>query len=158
MDNRLLIAFFIFLGAFLVLPIAMQKYRESQMPAGEGVAAGQYQSGSASADPLAQYPELSQPPLLNEANLIGTEWQLQLEQYKFKVTLSAGGVCYGTHPLVKAITGMDYIEGRWRVEGNKFHIRASLGGQEYVQELTIAGSNLYHISSRKKPELIERYR
>ncbi|HOH42714.1 MAG TPA: hypothetical protein PLZ53_06320, partial [Candidatus Hydrogenedentes bacterium] len=93
-----------------------------------------------------------------EANLIGTEWQVQVEQYKIKVTLSAGGICYATHPLAKAITGMDYIEGRWRVENNKFFVSTALGGQEKSVELRIAGNNLYHLSAKGRPERVERFR
>ncbi|HNZ49076.1 MAG TPA: hypothetical protein PLY90_10960 [Candidatus Hydrogenedentes bacterium] len=159
MDKRLLAAFFIFLGAFLVLPIAMQKYRQSQIPdAGGAAASGSYSASPASAGSATQFPELNEPPLLNEANLIGTEWQVQVEQYKIKVTLSAGGICYATHPLAKAITGMDYIEGRWRVENNKFFVSTALGGQEKSVELRIAGNNLYHLSAKGRPERVERFR
>lgn len=159
MDKRLLAAFFIFLGAFLVLPIAMQKYRQSQIPdAGGSAATGSYAASPASANSAAQYPELNEPPLLNEANLIGTEWQVQIEQYKIKVTLSAGGICYATHPLAKAITGMDYIEGRWRVENNKFFVSTALAGQEKSVELRIAGNHLYHLNSKGKPDRVERFR
>ena len=158
MDNRLLIAFFIFLGAFLVLPIAMQKYQQSQMPEGAAAGvAGQAGAPAGSAAP-ARNPILDQPPLLNESNLIGTEWQMNLDQYKIKVTLSVGGIFYATHPLAKAITGMDYLEGRWRVEGNKLFVNTDISGKDKSIELVIAGTELYHVSSRGKVEKIERFR
>lgn len=159
MDNRLLIAFFIFLGAFLVLPIAMQKYQQSQAPDGAGEGMFDHSAAPSSQAALLQKnPELSQPPLLNEVNLIGSEWQLNLDQYKIKVTLSAGGVLYATHPLAKAITGMDYLEGRWRVENNKVFVNTSIGGKERGAELIVAGNNLYHIDSKGNAEKIERFR
>ncbi len=152
MDNRLLIGFIVFLVAFLVFPIAMQKVRQSQGPEGE-------QSQGTSSTPArgaTENPELNQPPLLNEANLIGTEWMVQVEQYKVKITLAAGGVCYATHPLAKAITGVDYLEGRWRVEYDKLHVSTSFGGQEHAVTLKISGNNLYYMEGARH-ERIQRY-
>lgn len=155
MDKRLLIGFFVFLAAFLVLPIAMQQYRLSKMPVDAGTAT--VAATAASNDPLANVPELNQLPMLNEMNLIGTEWMVQVEQYKIKITLAAGGVCYATHPLAKAITGMDYLEGRWRVENDKFYVSTSFGGKEYNTICKISGNSLYYIE-KDNFRKVERFR
>lgn len=156
MDKRLLIGFFVFLAAFLVLPIVMQQYRLSKMPADPGATAN-LAAPAASSDPLANIPELNELPLLNEMNLIGTEWMVQVEQYKIKITLATGGVCYATHPLSKAITGMDYLEGRWRVENDKFHVSTSFGGKEYNTVCKISGNYLYYIEGENYRK-VERFR
>lgn len=158
MDKRLLIGFFVFLGAFLVLPIALQQYRLSKMPVGAEMAVGGVGTPAAPpADPLASVPELNQLPLLNEMNLIGTEWQIQAENYKIKVTLASGGVCYATHPLSKAIAGVDYLEGRWRVENDKFYVFTSFGGKDYNTVCKISGNNIYYIEGTTYRK-IERFR
>lgn len=155
MDNRLLIGFFVFLAIFLLLPIVVQQIRSVQQPAGTGGDAAAPTAPGSTAQ-LSKIPELNQPPLLNEMNLIGTEWQVQVEQYKIKVTLAPGGVCYATHPLAKAITGMDYLEGRWRVDYDKFYISTSFGGKEYSTTLKISGSNLYYVEGDKYTK-VERF-
>lgn len=147
MDNRLLIGFFVFLAAFLVLPVVMQQIRQSQTGEGPSGATGAAQSAPSKS--VSEIPELNEPPLLNESNLIGSEWQVQVEQYKIKITVAAGGVLYATHPLAKAITGMDYLEGRWRIEYDKFHVSTSFGGREYSTTLKISGSNMYYIEGNK---------
>ena len=156
MDKRLLIGFFVFLAAFLVLPIVMQQYRLSKMPATDGAAVA-IAAPAVSTDPLANVPELNQLPLLNEMNLIGTEWMVQVDQYKIKITLAAGGVCYATHPLAKAVTGMDYLEGRWRVENDKFYVSTNFGGKEYNTICRISGNNLYYIDGENYRK-VERFR
>lgn len=152
MDNRLLIGFIVFLAAFLVLPIAMQQIRQAQTPTEERATTGP----ATPRQSAAQHPELNQPPLLNESNLIGTEWMVQVEQYRVKITLAAGGVCYATHPLAKAITGIDYLEGRWRVDYDKLHVSTAFGGQEYTVDLKISGNNIYYVEGDKY-ERIQRY-
>lgn len=152
MDNKLLIGFLVFLGFFLVFPIAMQQIKKSQSPGEQAATAG----NSASSNSVTGNPELNQPPLLNEGNLIGTEWMVQVEQYKIKVTLAAGGVCYATHPLSKAVTGMDYLEGRWRVSYDQCVVSTSFGGQEHSTTLKISGNNLYYVDGNKY-ERVQRF-
>ncbi len=156
MDNKLIIGFIIFLVAVLILPIVVQQMRLSQSTEGASAEAGSA-TPAASEDSLTSNPEVNQPPLLNEANLIGTEWQVQVEQFKIKVTLDAGGVCYATHPLAKNITGMDYLEGRWYVNYDQFYVTTAFGGKEYNAVLKISGSNLYYIEKGKYTKM-ERYR
>ncbi len=152
MDNRLLIGFIVFLAAFLIFPIAMQKVRESQSPSEQSPAA----EGQQPKINVAEIAELNQPPLLNEQNLVGSEWQVQVEQYKVKITLAAGGIGYATHPLAKAITGMDYLEGRWRVNYDQLSISTNFAGQEHSVTLKISGSNVYYIQGSKY-EKVQRF-
>lgn len=139
MDNRLLIGFAIFLAVFLGAPIVVQQIRggpEYQAQTDMGFIP---QKKTESTDP-----ELNQPPLLNEQNLVGTEWAVIVENYKVKITLAPGGVCYATHPMAKAVTGLDYLEGRWRVEYDKLYVQTSFGGQVYSVVLKISGNNIYY--------------
>ncbi|MFA7692683.1 MAG: hypothetical protein GX117_01000 [Candidatus Hydrogenedentes bacterium] len=158
MDNKILIGFFVFLAIVLVLPIAVQQYRLSQEGGDNpGITGGGEAAAKSNSDPLASNPELNQLPLLNEMNLIGTEWQVQISQYKIKLTLASGGVFYATHPLSKAVAGVDYLEGRWRIDGNKFYLSMSFGGRDYAEEGIISGNNIYHLESGKYQK-IERFR
>ncbi len=157
MSNKvLLIGFFIFLAAFLILPIVVQQIRLSKLTIETSTGGGGV-TQAASTDPLADVAEINQPPLLNEGNLIGTEWQVQAQQFKIKVTLASGGVCYATHPLAKNITGMDYLEGRWHVNGDTFYVSTAFGGKEYSATLKISGNNLYYIEKGKYTKM-ERYK
>lgn len=152
MDNKILIGFLVFLAAFLVLPVAMQQIRGPQAQTA-GVVAADNKTSPVSA-PLDS--ELNRPPLLNEMNLVGTEWSMTLEQYTLKVSVAAGGVIYATHPLLKAITGVDYLEGRWRLEYDKVYITASFGGKEHSITLKISGDKMYYLKDGKYAE-VKRY-
>lgn len=153
-SNKLLIGFVVVVVAFLAFPIVANKMK-AQNAATSSSSGGASQS--ALTDPKAAYPELNQPPLLNEANLVGTEWQVQIEQYKVKVTLAAGGVAYATHPMAKALTGLDYVEGHWRLQYDKIQVNASLGGNEREIELRIAGSKVYSLDKKGKPTEVKRF-
>lgn len=141
MDNRLLIWFAVFLAAFLGLPIVMQVVRGGAIfqQQGEGTVAPPASSVSSE---LAD-PKYNQPPLLNERNLIGTEWLMEADKYKIKITIAPNGVCYATHPMIKSITGMDYLEGRWRINYDKVYVEANIGGRHWSAELKISGNSLY---------------
>ena len=113
-------------------------------------------TGSAASAPAAgKYPELDQPPLLNETSLAGTSWALVSSNYRMKVTLAPGGVLYITHPMAKALTGLDYVEGKWRVEYNKVFVSASATGNDVSRELRIGGNRLYSLDSGGKPSPVE---
>lgn len=140
MDNRLLIWFAIFLGAFLGLPIVMQAVRGGTALQTQGAEAG---APAASAATPAADPRLNQPPLLNERNLIGTEWLMETGQYRIKVTVAPNGVLYATNPILKSITGLDYLEGRWRIAYDKLYLQANIGGQHWAAELTISGDKIF---------------
>jgi len=153
-SNKVLIGFVVLVVAFLAFPIVASKMR-GQAPATSAGAGAVSQT--VPGDSKNAYPELNQPPLLNEGNLIGSEWQVQVEQYKVKVTLAAGNIAYATHPMAKAMTGMDYLEGRWRVQGDRVFVNTSLGGNEYSTELRISGSKLYGFDKKGKPTEVKRF-
>ena len=140
MGNKVLIGFFVFLVAFLLLPVVVQQAPEGS---GDGAEPGQSQK------PVPEAPELSQPPLLNEANLIGTQWQAQIDQFVVKISVAPSGVLYATHPLAKSLTGADYLEGRWRVDYDKVYVSFSLSGREFSTVFKISGSNLYFVEGVK---------
>lgn len=144
MDNRLLIGFSVFLALFLAFPFVAQVLRGDNS---SNSTAGESRSTTASVDPA-----MDQPPLLNAQNLVGTEWRVRAEGFEIKVTIAANGVCYATHPLLKSMTGLDYVEGRWRVEYDKAYIEAQFGNQRFNEVLTIRGHNLYSGDRR-----VERY-
>ena len=153
-SNKLLIGFVVVVVGILAFPIVANKMKP-QNAATTSSAAGSSQA--ALADPKNAYPELNQPPLLNEGNLVGSEWQVQVEQYKVKVTLAAGGVAYATHPMAKALTGLDYVEGHWRLQYDKIIVNASLGGNEREIELRISGSKVYSLDKKGKPTEVKRF-
>ncbi len=152
-NNRLLIGFVVVLIAFLAFPIIVNKMKTARQGAASGAAAAT--SGAVPAPPPKKFPELDQPPLLNETNLTGTSWALVSSNYRMKVTLAPSGVLYITHPMAKALTGMDYIEGKWRVEYNKVFVQASAGGNDVSRELRIGGNKLYDIKGDGKPVAVE---
>ncbi len=154
-SNKVLIGFCVALVvAFLAFPIVASKVRAQNSAATSSTSGGGAQTAG---DPKTANPELNQPPLLNEGNLIGSEWQVQVDQYKIKVTLAAGGIAYATHPMAKAMTGMDYIEGRWRLQYDKIFINASLGGNEYAIELRISGSKVFAVNKKGGLSEVKRF-
>ncbi len=155
-SNKILIGFVVLVVAFLAFPIVASKMR-AQNPAYSTPAASNGTAQPGAGDPKNIYPELNQPPLLNEGNLVGSEWQVPVEQYKVKVTLAAGGIAYATHPMAKAMTGMDYLEGHWRVQNDRIHVNANLGGNEYNIELRISGSKIYFMDKKGKPSEVKRF-
>jgi hypothetical protein len=154
-NNKLLIGFVALLVAFLAFPIVAKQMRQPQQAAAPAGASGGAASSALPAAPAQKYPELDQPPLLNESNLIGTTWALESSGYRMKVTLAPGGIIYLTHPMAKALTGLDYIEGKWRVEYNKVFVNASAGRNEVARELRIGGNKLYSLNSKGEPKAVE---
>jgi hypothetical protein len=154
-NNKILIGFVAVLVAFLAFPIVAQKLRQPQTAAVSGGAQTGPAGSAVPAPPPQKYPELEQPPLLNEANLTGTAWAIVSDNYRMKVTLAPGGVLYITHPMAKALTGLDYVEGKWRVEYNKVYVKASAAGNEISRELRIGGGKLYILNSQGKPSPVE---
>ena len=159
-SNKLLVIFVLVVVAFLGFPIVANKMKAQNAavaPSAPDAAVATAPGQPAGAAAQTSFPELDEPPLLNEQNLIGSEWQVQLEQYKVKVTLAAGGIAYATHPMAKALTGMDYVEGRWRLQYNKMYVNANLGGNELAIELRVAGSKVYSIGKSGKPTEVKRF-
>ncbi len=139
MDNKLLIGFAVFLAAFLLFPFVMQTLREDSTTAAP---TPENQQEDSVRDPYrSNIPDI--PPLLNAQNLVGTEWQFTVEGYTIKVTIADNGVCYATHPLMRSLMGIDYFEGRWRIDGDRVYVEARFGDQHFEENLYIAGNNLY---------------
>lgn len=136
MDNRILIGFAVFLGLFLSFPFVAQLLRADDAKETKSAV-------EAAPKPASNLPDV--PPLLNAQNMIGTEWRLEWEQYTLKVTIAPNGVCYVTHPLMRSLTGMDYIEGRWGVTYDKAFIEGYLGTNHFRYDLTICGHTIYDI-------------
>ncbi len=154
-NNKILIGFVVLLVGFLGFPVVMNKMKQQNAPQGT-VQAG---AVPAAAPTLAQqHPELAQPPMLNEQSLINTEWQAKADKYVLKITLAAGGICYVTHPMMKSMTGLDYIEGRWSVNYDKMHFEVHTNGMDLAYDLIIAGPNLYSIGKDGKPSPVQRFR
>ncbi len=139
MDNRLLIGFGGFLAVFLLFPLVAQMMRDDGGNA--NTASGVTEQAGQRGPDRSLIPD--EPPLLNAQNLVGTEWQVEWEGYRIKVTIADNGVCYATHPLMRSITGMDYFEGRWRIDYDRVYVEARFGDEHFNEELFVAGHNLY---------------
>ncbi|MCX5759059.1 MAG: hypothetical protein NTU83_11235 [Candidatus Hydrogenedentes bacterium] len=79
-----------------------------------------------------------EPPLLTEANLINTQWEINISGIKARVTLLAEG---------KAAAETDSkmignIQGTWKVNGADLIVTASAMGQTKTVTLKISGSNI----------------
>jgi len=135
MDNKILIGFGVFLAFFLAFPFVAKIIREGGVESAQAM--------PASNATVNEDPERNLTPMLNAQNIVGTEWRVKADNYVLKVTIAPNGVCYATHPLLKSVTGMDYIEGRWRIEYDKAYIEAHVGNQHVSEVLTISGNNLY---------------
>lgn len=157
MNNKVLIGFAVFVIALLAAPMIMQVVRPQTAATPGGGSSPSSQSNQSGGLPEGWPPEILEPPLLNEANLIGSEWMIVVEQYKIKVTLQPGGICYAYHPMAKALIGMDYIEGKWWIQGDRAYVSTTFGGNEYSVSLKIAGNNLWFIPQKGKPEKVQRY-
>ena len=98
-DNKFLFFFGAVLVVFLGLPVVLQAARGGPAKAGApGAPAG---VAEAPAQPA------KEPPLLNEGNLIGSEWEADVQGFPVKVSLAAGGVVYVSHPMAKQLYGVD---------------------------------------------------
>lgn len=142
MDNRLLIGFSVFLALFLAFPFIAQFMREDNATEANQAAPDRARNAAP--------PIPSEPPLLNAQNVVGTEWQVEAEGFILRITVAPNGVLYATHPLMKSMTGLDYVEGRWRIEYDKLYVQAQLGTQYFNEVLDIRGYNLYSGSSQVK--------
>ena len=79
-----------------------------------------------------------EPPLLTEANLINTQWELNISGIKAKVTLLAGGKAVAETNS----TMIGTIQGTWKVDGADLIVTATVMGQTKTMKLKISGSNI----------------
>jgi hypothetical protein len=149
-NNKVLIGFVVLLVGFLAFPIVAKQLRGGTAPVAVGgtSAAGTLpQEGAPSQRKTskAQLPEYNLPPTMNEANLTGSNWQVFIQGYNVKLSFGPGGTAYVTHPMTKALTGREYIEGRWRVEANTIYVDFIVGPQEVHEKIRISGDKLFYI-------------
>ena len=157
-NNKVLVWFVVGLVAFLAFPVVVNKAKAKGTATPAAVVNTTGAVGQTPANPmLAKHPELSQPPMLNEASLINSEWKFFFQSYKVKLIFAAGGVAYAYHPMAKSLTGVDYIEGRWRVEYDKLYLNASFNGNELNYEFRIAGPKIFQIKENDSVGELERF-
>lgn len=95
-----------------------------------------------------QAPEPILPPLLKEADLIGSIWNVQVKGFTLKVSLNAGGQAVAgsdnmiVRQLAKTRYGVESLPGKWRIEGPKLHVSTSFEGKEVSTDLVISGTKL----------------
>ncbi len=159
-SNKMLIGFVVLIVGFLAFPIVVNKMKNTG--AGASTVSAAQKPGVPGAGPSSKAspvndPKYSQPPLLNEQNLISSNWQFAFQNYKVKLTFAANGIAYATHPMAKALTGMDYIEGRWRVQQNKLFLNSNAGGNEIEQEFLISGDSIYQLKDGKPSGKLDRF-
>ncbi len=88
------------------------------------------------------------PPLLKEADMIGSVWNVTIQSFTLKVTFSANGQALASsdnmmvRQLAKARFGVDSLPGKWRIEGPKLLLNTNFDGKDYATELTISGTKL----------------
>ncbi len=135
MDNKALIGIGGVLAVFLLFPFVAQHLKSNR--------ADEVQVGD---DPIvAAVPAAivsTEPPYWNNTNIVGTEWEVEWEGNMLKMTVEANGVCYVTHPLMKNITGTNFVEGRWRCEYDKAYIDVAFGTKEYNLVMKIVGDKI----------------
>ncbi|NLV42313.1 MAG: hypothetical protein GXY15_13970 [Candidatus Hydrogenedentes bacterium] len=146
-DNKFLFIFGAVLIVFLGFPIVMQMIR-GQKPA-PAVA------GDANAAPSVPAEPAKTPPLLNEGNLIGSEWEVVVYGFPTKCTLAAGGVVYASNPMAKQLYGVDYVEEKWSVTHDKMRVSGTFGGQEQVFDFEIVGDQIWHRSKELNGQLVQ---
>lgn len=151
-DNKFLLVFGAVLVVFLGFPIVMQAARGGKPTA---TAAGTPVAGAEAAAQPAKA-----PPLLNEANLVGSEWEADVQGFPIKVTVAAGNVVYASSPMAKQLYGVDFVEGRWHVNYDKMNMVVSFGGKEYQFDFEIIGDKLFYHNPNLKGKLgeVKRFR
>ncbi len=122
------------LAAFVGGPKAISAYRANAAAGGKTAAA------------QAQEPLL--PPLLKEADMIGSIWNVTIQGFTLKVSFNANGQAVAgsdsmmVRQLAKAKYGVDSLPGKWHIEGPKLILNTSFDGKEYTTELIISGTKL----------------
>ncbi len=52
------------------------------------------------------------------------------------------GVLYVYHPMLKSMMGVDYIQGNWQLDYDKFRVTGQFGGQSFNEVVYISGDKL----------------
>lgn len=145
MNKKILITFFVVLIIVIGVPflsiikniIVMQSAMSSE---------------GATTEPVKELPK--EPPLLNESNLVGTSWMVNVPVSNSMVvpvtiTLSAGGQAVATvspqlASLAIQMLGTDKLVGTWSVNGAKFIASVNFKGKDYKVECDISGDKIYY--------------
>jgi hypothetical protein len=139
MNKQLLIGFGVVLAIGLVFPIVaatLKQYRMATAPAPQ----------AAPGAPKPACDPGSTPPLLTEANMIGSVWEVEPQKgIKVQVTLNPGGqaVAHSDNMLVKMMAGTDTLSGSWSVSGTKMHVSTNFQGKDVATDLNIVGDKVY---------------
>lgn len=138
-DNRQMIfitaAVLLLVFGFLAGPRAISAFRAKSAANGKAAVAKQ------AAEPL-------QPPLLKEADMVGSVWNVTIEGFTLKVSFNANGQAVAgsdnmlVRQMAKAKYGMDSLPGKWHIEGPKLVLNTTFAGKDYSTELTISGTKL----------------
>jgi hypothetical protein len=102
-------------------------------------------AGKARAKPV---PEPNLPPLLKEADMIGSIWNVRIKGFVLKVTFNADGKAIAgsdnivVRQLAKAKYGVESLPGKWRIDGAKLTVSTTFEGKEVSTDLTISGTKL----------------
>lgn len=131
MTDHQKLALFFALILFVGVPYLGQIAKREK--AGDAGIAEQTQDGKPKAPPVKL-----EPPLLTEASLINTQWEIKISGFKARITLLAGG---------KAVAETDSamlgtIQGVWKVNGPDITVTATAMGQTKTTTLKISGSNI----------------
>ncbi len=76
-------------------------------------------------------------------NIVNTTWRAKWDNNMVDFFIAPNGVVLATHPLIKAVTGMDRVEGRWRIDYDTAHVEITLGGRTYHHKILISGAHMY---------------
>lgn len=105
--------------------------------------------GQATANSTAKAaPEPLLPPLIKEADMIGSVWNVTVQGFTLKATFSANGqAVVGSDSMIvrqmaKAKYGVDSFPGKWRIEGPKLILSTTFEGKDVSTTLTISGTKL----------------
>ncbi len=122
----------VILIGFIAGPKAISAFR------GQATAAG---NAKAASEPLL-------PPLIKEADMVGSVWNVTVQGFTLKATFSANGQAVVSsdsmivRQMAKTKYGMDTFPGKWRIEGPKLILSTSFEGKEVSTTLTISGTKL----------------
>ncbi|HOV33484.1 MAG TPA: hypothetical protein PLX23_08990 [Candidatus Hydrogenedens sp.] len=145
MNKKILIIFFVIL--FIVVGVPFLTVIKNI------IAIRSAMSGeNATTEPVKELPK--GPPLLNESNLAGTSWVVNVPVsgsmvVPVTITLSAGGQAMATvapqlAPVAIQMLGTDKLVGTWSVNGAKFIASVNFQGKDYKVECDIIGDKIYY--------------
>lgn len=137
-ENKFAVAAIVLLGVVLALPVWAPLLKQGNAPGAPPGSAQPEDAGKPTPPDIA--------PLLDEASLTGSVWEVEPKPgVKIQVTLNAGGqaVAKTDSFLVKQFAGTDTLTGTWKVDGAKLHVATNFKGKDVETDLVIAGDKIY---------------